>query len=314
MNLLLLSIAAALGAGLTVLLVFLGVGRLGKNYQQEQQQREFLAALSQSEIELEREDTGQAKPKSWTGYWQRLAEAAGIKFRRPDAMGLIAASVLLISAIFGFFVWPRDFLVGLVVPVGAVFVLRFVLVFLAHNRIRQLDNQLPTLLSGLRASLSAQNTPERAIVEQAEAIPSPLGDDLKLVRDDINLNVPLDQALANFQARVPSREVRFLVAAIRTSIASGEDLDKLIVIIQNIVEQRQKIARTLANAIAGTQPALFVVGAVIPGMFLYSYVSSPQNQAFWTTPIGLLCLVAVGILYAAGMVIVRFQIRRVRNA
>jgi len=314
MNMLLLSIAAALFAGLTVLLVFLGVGRLGKNYQQEQQQREFLAALSQSEIEIEREDTGRANPKSWTGYWQRIAEAAGVKFRRVDAMGLIAAAVLLFGTLFGFFVWPRDFVVGLVVPIGAILLLRGALVFLANRRVRQLEGQLPTLLSGLRASLQSQSTPERAIVEQAEAIPAPLGDDLKLVRDDINLNLPLDQALANFQARVPSREVRFLVAAIRTAIASGEDLEPLIVIIQNIVEQRQKIARTLANAVAGTQPALVVVGTVIPGMFVFSYLSSPENRAFWTTPIGLLCLVAVGILYAAGMVIVRYQIRRVRNA
>jgi len=314
MVLTLLAGIAALVSGLAVVFLFFGLSRLSKNYQQQAAQRAFLENITRSEIEIERAESGALNPRTWTGYWATLAQNGGIKFKKPENAGLSVAGLTLLAFLVGFFVYPRDIFGGLLLGAATIVVIRIVFRAAETRRIQKLEKQLPALLSGLRASLQAQNTPQQALVEQAETIPSPLGDDLKLLRDDINVNIPLDMALANFQQRVPSREVRFLVAAVRIAINSGSDLEPLIIIIQDIVVQRTRIANQLAAAVAQVQPALWVTGVMIPAGFIFSFYSSDTNRQFWGSLLGLGLLVVIGGLYALGLFLARKQIQRVKNA
>lgn len=314
MFLTLLAAVAALFTGLTVLFLFFGLGRLSPSYQRQQQQMDFLQDITRSEIEVEREETGVSNPRSWTGYWANLAISAGFKFETERNPGLIVAGGMLALFLFGALAIPRDVLGGVLFAAGGLVIANIVLRAYTRRRISRLEKQLPILLSGLRASLQAQKTPQQALVEQADSIPSPLGDDLKLLRDDINVNIALDMALANFQNRVPSREVRFLVSSIRIAIASGSDLDPLIATIQDIVVQRTRIANMLAAAVAQVQPALWVTGVLIPLGFLFSYYSDDRNKQFWGSLLGLILLAGVAFLYVVGLIVARAQVNRVRKA
>lgn len=314
MFLTLLAAIAALFTGLMIVFLFFGLFRLSRSYQRQQQQIDFLKDITRSEIEIEREEVGSYNTRTWTGYWAKAATDAGFKIQRAENPGYLVLGLMVLLFLVGWLVIPRDVLGGVLLAAAVPVLARIILRIYANRRIARLEKQLPALLSGLRASLQAQNTPQQALIEQADSIPAPLGDDLKLLRDDINVNIPLDMALANFQSRVPSREVRFLVSSIRIAIASGSDLEPLIITIQDIVVQRAAIANKLSAAVAQVQPALWVTGIMIPLGFLFSYYSADSNKAFWASPIGLVLIAVIAFLYGIGLFIARKQVDRVRKA
>lgn len=309
-----LVIAISLVTGLGISFFFLGLGRIADKTQEEEKFRQMIDAITQSEIQIEREDSNTPDPKTWAGYWYKLAVSAGYAPVNTSAPSYIAIGLPVIGFLVGWLVIPQDIVVGILLAGALMFLVRFVLKFQGERRITALNKQLPTLLAGLRASLQATLTPQQAIIAQADEIASPLGDELKILRAEISVNISLDTALSNLALRVPSRELKFLMSAIRIAITSGTDLDPLIAIIQTIVVQRARIANHLASAVAQVQPSIWVTGVMIPAGFAFSYLSSESNKAFWGTLPGLVAAGIVSLLYGLGLFISKKQIDRVKDA
>lgn len=313
----LLVFALAFFGGLVVLFFLLGVGRIVSRQDQNAAAHKLIEALSEAEVDLERNEAGLPDPKTWTGYWYSLAAQSGqiISVTKTSSPGIMVLGFMLGALAFGVLVWPRDFLGGLALLVGVVFLIRAYYLTKIKARLVLMDKQLPNLLSGIRANLQANLTPQQAIVNQAREVPAPLGTELKTLVEEMEVGKTLDTALRNFGHRVPSREVQFLVSAFRIAIQSGADLDPLIESIQHIVVQRNRIANALASAVAKVQPALWVTGIMIPAALIWSFYSSPENQSFWVSfPTGLITAGIVSVFYVAGLFIARKQIDRVRNA
>jgi Flp pilus assembly protein TadB len=312
---LILSITISLVFALAILFFFYGLNRInGSKTRQNEQMEQMIQAITSSEIEIEREASGLLDKKTWSGYWYTLALAAGYRNENKQNPGLFAIGLPFVSFFVGYLVWPRDLLGGLIFAAASLVIARIVLRTLASRRIAAMDKQLPSLLSGLRANLQANLTAQQAILSQADELKAPLGDELKALREELSVNIPLDAALNNLAVRVPSREIKFLVACIRIAIASGTELDSLIETIQKIVVQRARIADHLASAVAQVQPSIVVSAIAIPAAMLFSYYSNPENQAFWSSATGLIGLVVIVGLYAAGLFIAKKQVDRVKNA
>lgn len=309
------AIALAVTCGLVILFFFLGVGRVVSKRDQAEQFHAMIDSITQSEIELDRQDANLPDPKTWSGYWYGLSLRAGSKLDNQSTPGILAMGLPLFAFGVGFLVFPGDVLGGLVGIFIALFGLRAFYKMKIKARLVLMEKQLPNLLSGIRANLQANLTPQQAIVNQAKEIPAPLGDELRLLVDEMSLGIKLDTALRNFGQRVPSREIQFLVSAIRTAISSGADLDGLVDTIQNIVVQRQRISSHLAAAVAGVQPAIWVTGIMIPLAYGWSFYSSAENATFWTSfPMGLIATAIIFALYVIGLFIAKKQVDRVRNA
>lgn len=310
----LLVIALAITVGLTLFFLVLGVMRVVDTRKSEEQFHDLINTLNQSELELERADANLPNPKTWSGYWSNLTIKAGMKIPNPSTPGLFVAGLTVFLALAGWFVWPGDILGGLIGAGVALFAARAYLTARIKARLVLMDKQLPGLLSGIRANLKAELTPQQAIMNQAKEVPAPLGEELRVLVEEMNVGVTLDTALRNFGQRVPSREVQFLVAAFRIAIKSGTDLDPLVEIIQDIVVQRQRIANALAAAVAQAQPAMWVTGIMIPAALIWSFYSSPENQAFWTSfPVGIVVMVIVAGFYGLGLFLVQKQVNKVKK-
>lgn len=310
-----LTITISVIFALAILFFFFGLNRInGSKTRSDEQFEQMIQAITSSEINIEREDSGMPDKKTWSGYWYTLALAAGYKNDNQNGPGLFGIGILVVAFAFGWAVWPRDVLAGLGFAVGGIIIYRQALRAVANRRIAAMDKQLPSLLSGLRASLQANLTPQQAILAQAEELKAPLGDELKIVREELSVNIPLDTALSNLAVRVPSREMKFLIACISIAIKSGTELDSLIETIQQIVIQRAKIADHLASAVSQVQPSIVVSAIAIPAGMVFSYYSSETNRAFWSSVQGLIGLVVIGGLYATGLFIAKKQVDRVKNS
>lgn len=309
-----LTILASILAASIVLFLGLGIARIGAKTKNDEDYDRFIEELTKAEVSTDTKKSGIPNPKTWTGFWYKLAVESGWQMATPETAGRLGLGVMLFSFLIGFFVWPQDFVAGLGFAAVGLVLYRMYLLAKITKRRKTMEKQLPALINGMRANLQANLTPQKAILSQVEEIPAPLGDELKILEQEINVNVTLEDALTHLAQRVPSREVKFLVSSIKIAISSGVDLDPQLQIIQEIITQRARIANSLATAVASVQPSILVSAIAIPAGFLFSYYSSPDSQEFWTSFMGIIALAIVGALYAVGLIVSRKLIKRVEDA
>lgn len=311
----LLIFTLAIMVGLVVLFFMLGLGKVLSKKDESENFHNLISALNESEIALDRQDANLPNRKTWTGYWADLAIKAGSKPNNMSTPGLMVVGVAFFAFLAGWFVWPRDVIGGLAFAAVAIFIIRTFYQTKIRARLTLMNKQLPNLLSGIRANLAANLTPQQAIVNQAKELSAPLGDEVRVLVEEMQIGVTLDSALRNLGQRVPSREIQFLVSAFRIAIKSGADLDPLVKTIQDIVVQRQRISNALATAVAKVQPSIWVAGLMIPLAFAWSFYSSPENQSFWVSfPMGIIILGICAVFYAVGLIIARKLVDRIRKA
>jgi len=309
-----LTIIVSILAATVILFLGLGLARIGGRSKDEEEYSKLISELTQSEVEADNDKSGLPNVKTWTGYWFRLAQDSGWHQVSVGSASRLALGIILFAFLIGYFVWPQEILAGLGFAVAGLIIYRTFLIAKAKARKKLMEKQLPNLINGMRANLQANLTPQQAILSQVDEIPAPLGDELQILRQEINVNVPLDVSLTNLALRVPSREIKFLVSSIKIAIASGVDLDPQLKIIQEIIVQRARIANSLASAVASVQPSIAVAAVAIPAGFIFSYYSSENNRDFWAQPLGWLALGVIGLLYAVGLFISRKLVQRVEDA
>lgn len=277
---------------------------------------EALALIQSSEIaELDAptlaDDDGEKKGLGWNRFWYGLALQAGRTPSDSGTPGRYAAGAGIIGAVFGFFVFPGG-------PVGVVMGLAFIglgyawMKFEIGKRTKALDRQMPMLLSALRAQMHAGVTIQAALMSVADDIPSPLGDEIRQVRQNINVSIPLEQALEALSARVSSRQMQFLVSSIGIAVRSGSDIVPQLVTIEEISRQRARIDGKIKAAVALAKPTSYLAIGAPALLFLWNAFSTPEYLAYFLGD-GLIIGIATLVLYLFGIFLIRLFIKNVEK-
>lgn len=252
------------------------------------------------------------KSITWTGYWYDLFIKSGRKIEDPDTPGRIMLGVVAITAFIGFFVFPAGPL-GAIVPVVAILLVIVWLGMEKNKRKGNLEKQLPMLLSGLRAQMQAGMNIQGAISTVATDLPSPLGDEIRQVRDDVNVSVPLEVALQSLADRSQSRIMKFLVSSMGIAIRSGSDLIPQLVVIEETVRQRARIQGKIAAALALAKPTSYIAMSAPVLLGGWMFISDPSYPAFYFSPDGFIMLLVAIALYVAGVFVVQLMVSNVEK-
>lgn len=276
---------------------------------------EALAAIQRGEVQDDLDtaltQSGEKKPFKWFPYWAEATAMSGAKVKDPKAPGRTAIGVAVAGAGLGYVgAAELGVLAGLV---AGPLLMKVWLGFQANKRVTAMEKQLPDLLSAMRASLQAGETPQQALMSAADGFPAPLGEELNTMKRNMDVNVQLDTALNQLASRVRSREMQFLTSSIIIAVRSGADLGPQVETIQQIVVQRTRIRATLRAAVAKANSTAYLAYAAVPVMFFIS-TRNPDNQSFFfTTTAGLISLVAMIILYVLGVFLIRTIVKGVEN-
>lgn len=259
-------------------------------------------------------DTG-----NWSGYWLQASLKAGNKPDDKDKPGRNVAIAAIASMTVALLIYPGFWEISqaaaalVIYPIVVMACWKAFYSSQASKRMKTLERQLSQLISGMRANLQGNTTPGNALILASEGMPAPLGDELAIVRRDLEVNVSLHDALENLSKRVPSREIQFLVSAIQIANKSGENLSSQLTIIQRIIDSRSRVRMKLASAVASVQPVMLIAGLIIPGMFVFTYMSSQANREFWFTFMGMVSFGIVVVLYVGGLFMVKKMIERIEK-
>ena len=300
-------------AGIAAALLVLGVFQTLRTPSNKQRFEDALSDMQSGELhdlDMAFAENRPEKASGWFSAWRIRADNAGQVFDNPNQPGWNALRNMGVAAVFGLLIFPGG-VVGLVaLPIVFLMFQYLWLGAQAKKRIATMEKQLPLLLSGLRSYLQAGSTPQQAIISVADEIPAPLGDELRVVKQSINVAVPLDEALRQLSQRVPSREMQFLASSIEIAVRSGANLEPQLETIEAVVAQRARLRSKLSTAIASVRPTQIAATVAVPVFFLNS-LRDEQNRAFWLSPNSLTFVVLVVFSTVFGLWGIRVLIKRI---
>lgn len=302
--------------GLTALLVLLGVliyFAINKN-------RNTASYDEQLEELLQDDQSSGASTKitllsRWNNHWNKVLKGAGMARYDGDDnsagrdMALISIGIMaIVTVVLG------NVLIGIAIPVVIMFGSSMLLKMKSNKKEQELNIQLPGFLFSLKANLQASDTTERAMLKVIESMPSPLYDDLVIVKHRLLANGTFREALTELSEKTNSRDLKFLSACMIQASLSGANMVLQIDKIQKVLEDRRKVADEIDKATKTVQPAIWLSTAVIPALFLASYFMDASSRSFWFVhPLSWAAIIATIILYVAGMLITKGQVDKIKN-
>jgi tight adherence protein B len=223
------------------------------------------------------------------------------------------ASMTLICAVTGFFfsrLFPVPLLWSLLAGVtcGALpllYVLRA-----KHKRLNRIEQQLPDAVDLMGRAMRAGHAFPNAVKMVGDEMTEPIGNEFRILFDEVNYGIAMQDALLNLANRIPSMDLKYLVIAVLIQRETGGNLAELLDNISGIIRARLKLLGTIRVLSAEGRMSAWVLG-LLP--FATAFVLHLVNPGFmsllWTDPAGNKMLYSVAGLMFFGVLWMRKIIR-----
>ena len=269
-------------------------------------------------IDYNEEEAGKTKVTlitRWNRYWYNIFSDLGMKgYNSSEAVAgrNVALAMLLVFGVL-YYVF-KSLPAALAITLIGTYAISSGLRTRANKKNDEISAQLPGFLFALKANIQAQETPERAILKVVDSMPSPLHEDLTIVKQKLLANATFKEALTDLSARTSSRDLKFLCACMAQAASSGSSIEPQITAIQNALEERRRVSDEINTAVRSARPSMIMASVTIPGFFAYAMITDPNARSFWfVTPLSYAILGGVIALYLLGMWMVKKMVDGIRN-
>lgn len=178
------------------------------------------------------------------------------------------------------------------------------------TRLTRIEQQLPDALDLMSRAMRAGHALPSAIQMVSEEMPSPLAEEFRIVFDEVNYGVSMQEALKNLASRVPGTDVGYFVVAVLIQRETGGNLTELLHNIATIVRERLKLFGQIKVFSAEGRLSAWILG-LLP--FALTAVLQLVNPGFmsllWSDPVGLKMLAGMAVLMVVGIFWMRKLIR-----
>ncbi|RSZ55426.1 type II secretion system F family protein [Massilia atriviolacea] len=179
-----------------------------------------------------------------------------------------------------------------------------------RRRLTRLERQLPDALDLLARALRAGHAFGAGLQMIGEEMPDPIAGEFRLVHDEINFGVSLEQALGNLSVRAPITDLRYFVVAVLIQRDSGGNLTEVLGNLSRLIRQRLKLfwhVRVLSAEGRMSAWLLSLLPFAIGGLMS---VFNPEFMApLWNDPLGQNLVRGMLVSMAFGVLLLRHIIR-----
>ena len=246
---------------------------------------------------------GQVALRKMRGWWvmSLLTEKFRVAGRRrPQAQAL--------ATIFGFALGSAAVLAatGSIIQTAALiaiaaFGVRFWLTRLTESRLNAFAEQLPGVFKAVAGALSAGSSLQQALTHAADQVGWPAVDELRIVNEQIELGMSVEEALADLNQRMPTTELDMTILGLAIQRRIGGNLVTLLKQTTESITERRQLHRHLLVETAQARFSARVIGllpvaiTVIVGVLDPAYISP-----LFTTPVGLFMAAGAAIAEVTG--------------
>src|ERR1043165_3954376 len=159
--------------------------------------------------------------------------------------------------------------------------------FIIWKRMRKFLEQFPDGLDMIAQSLQAGLGLTQSLGFVAKEMPDPMGTEFSVFIEEVNLGLPLGDALKKFEERMNLPEVRLFNTALMVQREVGGSLAELLNKLSNIIRDRFRIERLIKSLTAQNRISAWTVCSVPPFLAFFMFLREPEMMGkFIANPIG----------------------------
>ncbi|MFQ5684285.1 MAG: type II secretion system F family protein [Candidatus Binatia bacterium] len=231
-------------------------------------------------------------------------------------LDISASFFLLFSALFGAIIFillvliSSDLTLSIAVGIMGLSFPYLYVRYVTWKRLRRFLEQLPDALDMIGQGLQAGLGLTQSMVFVAKEMPDPMGTEFSVFMEEVNLGLPLTDALVGFQERIPLPDVRLLSVAMLVQREVGGSLAELLNKLANVIRDRFRIERQIKTLTAQNRMSAWVVSSLPPVLAAFMFTMDPDlmNEA-WSDPVGRTMYLAALVLEILGIIVFRKFIR-----
>jgi len=179
-----------------------------------------------------------------------------------------------------------------------------------RKRMLLIEQQLPDALDLMARAMLAGHAFQSGLKMVGEEVPEPVAGEFRIVFDEINYGIPMQDALTNLATRVPSTDLRYFVISVLIQRETGGNLAELLGNISALIRARMKLLGAVRVLSAEGRLSAWIL-TILP--FALAGVISLVNREFlsvlWTDPVGPKIVGGALVIMILGI----FWMRRVIN-
>jgi tight adherence protein B len=209
-------------------------------------------------------------------------------------------------AVFLFLIVGQPFYLALVMGLIALVSPYFYLKYVTWKRLRRFLEQMPDGLDMISQALQAGLGLTQAMVFVSREMPDPLGTEFSVFIEEVNLGLPLADALRKLEERMALPEVRLFNTALMVQREVGGSLAELLNKLADIIRDRFRIERLIKSLTGQNRMSAWVVCSIPPFLAVVMYIREPEvmNDMF-SDPIGRMMMAAALVLEMLGIFVFR---------
>jgi len=237
-----------------------------------------------------------------------LVDRSGL---RLTAGALLLMSACLALAAFEICILLRVGVAAGIIAGGAAAIAPFLFVqYKANKRTDRFEELFPEALGLIVRALRAGHAFTTGLSMAAEEMDDPVGPEFRLLYEQQNFGMPLEDALRDFGQRIPLIDARFFVTAVLTQRQAGGNLAEVLENLIAVVRDRFKVKRQIrvVTAHARITGSVLMVLPIVCALLML--VLAPAHmKVLWTDPLGLRALWVGILLQIIGVLLIRRIIR-----
>ena len=258
---------------------------------------------------VERRDFGSSLARELARADLALKPSEFLAIRLAAVLGLPLA-LFLLSPLISFFGSPIAWLGGLVL---GYWLPRFWLNRRKAKRLKAFNSNLADTIMLLANGLRAGSSFLQAVELVTRETQPPVSTEFQRVIREVNLGLPLDDALVNLSRRVRSDDLDLMTTAIAIHHSVGGNLAEILDTIANTIRERVRIKGEIRTLTAQQRMSGYVVGFLPIGLILVMSVLAPTFMApmlqkppeLLGLPAGFFILGAGGVMMIIGFILIR---------
>lgn len=220
------------------------------------------------------------------GSIDRLLLQSGLSLSVGDLLGLTL--LLAVGPLVGCVFLGRGWLVGAGAAAALGSLPAFYVAHAKKRRLALLESQLPDGIDLMVRALRAGHAFPTALKMVGEEMSAPMGNEFRVLFDEINYGVGMQDALLNLVSRVPSADLRYFVVAVLIQRDTGGNLAELLENIAGMVRSRLKLMGEIRTLSAEGRLSAWILGALPFATAAAINVLSPGFMSvLWKDPTGL---------------------------
>jgi tight adherence protein B len=213
-------------------------------------------------------------------------------------------------AIFLALVIGQPFIVALIISLCAAMGPYFYLKYITWKRLRMFLEQMPDGLDMISQSLQAGLGLTQAMVFVSKEMSDPMGTEFSVFIEEVNLGLPLADALKKFEERMSLPEVRLFNTALLVQREVGGSLAELLNKLADIIRDRFRIERMIKSLTGQARMSAWVVCSVPPFLAVFMFIREREMMDMMMSDAnGRMMLAAALVLEVIGILVFRKLIK-----